>query len=135
MWAETCLSKASRITTSYARLLLFAPVLSIVVNTATISEGSTGITVVVDPSGPYSITVQDPAWVFAGDIGQPLADIATRSGTDNIGDFQEITFSYSLGGLLAGDPGVARQGSIRTYCNKPVCFLPQRTTTHLATHL
>ena len=122
MCGESVFSKVIRTTTyCLATLLLSGAGLSVVVNAATISEGSTGIAVTVDPSGPYSITVQDPAWVFAGDVGQPLANIVTNVGSDNIGPYQEITFSYSVSDSATGAPAtVARQGGIRTYCNKPV---------------
>lgn len=121
MCAEKLFSKAIRTGMHLVPALLLCSGLSVLMHATTISEGSTGIAVMVDPSGTYSVKVQDSAWVFAGDIGQPLADIVMRTGTDNIGAFQEITFSYySVGGSLAGDAGVARQGSIRTYCNKPV---------------
>lgn len=93
-------------------------------------EPSTGIAVDVDSSGHYTITVQDPAWLFAGDVGAPLADIDVRQGTDTLGDFQEIVFTYSIDARATmsapsihqgrGFPPRSRQGGIRTYRDKPV---------------
>jgi len=86
------------------------------------AESATGVTVTVDPGGRYTIGVRDPAWIFGGDVGTPLSDIEVNRGTDNIGEFQEIAFNYSVGAPPA--PGqtaaAARQGRIRVYENKPV---------------
>jgi hypothetical protein len=93
----------------------------------TISERSTGITVTVEPGGRYAIAASDPGWVFAGDIGVPLTDISVNHGSDNIGEFEEIAFSYTLGTFSPWAPGTwapgtaaARRASIRTYQDTPV---------------
>jgi hypothetical protein len=86
----------------------------------TISE-PTGITITVDPSGSYTITTQTPAWTFGGNIGHTLSNITTGSGTDAIGSYQEITFTWQ--------GSVARSGGLRTYASKPAVLF---TTQYLA---
>jgi hypothetical protein len=89
---------------------------------AHVVETSTGITVNVEAGGRYAITVQDSDWRFGGDIGSPLTDIEVNQGTDNIGDFQEIVFNYTVGASPSQGTRAeaARQGGIRTYRGKPV---------------
>jgi hypothetical protein len=86
------------------------------------AESSTGVTVTVDPAGRYTISARDPSWTFGGDVGAPLTDIEVNRGTDNIGWFQEIVFSYTVGAstLPARAGAAARQGRIRAYDSKPV---------------
>lgn len=77
-------------------------------------ERSTGITVTVDPSGRYAIAVQDPAWTFGGEIGSPLTDLEVNQGMDNIGEFQEIAFNYTVGASpqQGTRAAAARQGAV-----------------------
>jgi hypothetical protein len=103
--------------------MAFLPLVSVLSSAAsatTISETSAGITVTVDPSGPYSIAVSDPAWTFGGDIGRPLTHITVNTGTDNIGDYHEITFNYTVVATLQDHP---RQAGVRAYQEKPVVLL------------
>ncbi len=66
----------------------------------------------IEPTGVYSITFQNPAWIFGGNIGRKLNQIAVHKATDRLGPYQEISFNYEEGGL--------RRGSIRTYRYHPV---------------
>jgi hypothetical protein len=91
---------------------LVTPFLWASVDTTTIHGTLTGISVTVDSNGAYTITVQRPAWAFGGNVGQPLTDIAVATGTDAIGDYQELSFGYV--------EGWRRQGAIRSYIAKPV---------------
>jgi len=80
-----------------------------------ISTPATGISVMVSPAGPYTITRRSPGaptWTFGGDIGHPLTRIAVTSGADRIGAYKEITFQYRAGS--------ARGAGIRAYAARPV---------------
>ncbi|MEO6888104.1 MAG: carbohydrate-binding protein [Ktedonobacteraceae bacterium] len=86
-----------------------------------ISEPATGITVTVNTSGAYTISVQNPAWTFGGTIGHTLSNVAANSGTDSLGSYKEITFQYQ--------GNVARSNGIRTYSSRSVVLF---STTYLA---
>lgn len=71
----------------------------------TVHEPASGITVIVEQDGHYTIHTADPSWTFAGSLPTRASDLKTSDGHDGIGDFHEISFTF----------GNARQGSIRTY--------------------
>jgi hypothetical protein len=52
------------------------------------------------------------AWTFSGTVGHPVTGQSTATGSDAIGAYQEVTFSYT--------DTVSRRGSIRVYQNSPV---------------
>src|SRR5262245_14544045 len=79
---------------------------------ATVSEPSTGITLTVTPGGEYSIVSAGPPFRFGGNLYAVADEITVRSGSDNLGRYQEIAFRYALDS--------ARAASIRTYAGKPV---------------
>lgn len=66
----------------------------------------------VDPQGNYSVVFQKPAWTFGGSLGVAPTNVATATGTDKLGAFHEVTFSYT--------DTSAKTGGIRTYDNTPV---------------
>src|SRR5271165_2914190 len=68
---------------------------------------ASGISVQVAPSGSFTISTVNPAWTFGGSVGKPLSSIAGASGTDSVGPYTEITFSYTVDG--------PRRGAIRAY--------------------
>jgi hypothetical protein len=82
------------------------------IGAATTISGS-GITVSVSPTaGDYTITATDPAWTFTGSLDQSLAGIGTATGSDSVGSFQEVFFTYNTGNY---------EGRIRVYTNnRPV---------------
>jgi len=86
---------------------------------AMIPLSTAGITVGVDASGAYTITSQTPAWTFGGTVGQALTGITVHTGSDTIGSYKEVTFSYQ-----------ARTGAIRAYDSKPIVLF---TDTYLST--
>lgn len=88
----------------------------------TISTRCSHVTVTVDPSGAYSVVAQGPQWVFAGDIGRPVSGITDNPGTDNIGDYREIDFNYTVDASTAGGvvQAASRQAGIRAYDEKPI---------------
>lgn len=87
------------------------PAASPVANSMSITS-SIGITVSVTPGGAYTIVSRTPAWTFGGSVGQDLATLAEHSGSDTIGGYKELDFTYQ-----AGD---SRSGGIRTYETKPI---------------
>ena len=81
----------------------------------------TGVTVQVKYTGAYSITTQRPAWTFSGNVGAPLSHITLNAGTDSLGGYRELAFTYQ--------GKVARSSSIRVYASRPVVLFG---TTYLA---
>ncbi|MEU0533248.1 hypothetical protein [Amycolatopsis tolypomycina] len=77
------------------------------------SVAAAGITATVNADGSYRITTQQPAaWTFTGTVGRAVTGQSTNTGTDAIGQYQEIVFTYT--------DSVRRSGSIRVYQNSPV---------------
>src|SRR5690242_21953884 len=72
---------------------------------------ASGITASVTPVGHYQIQTQQPAWTFTGTVGHPLTSQTSSTGTDSIGQYQEIAFGYT--------DTVQRSASIRAYQNTP----------------
>src|SRR5437016_6229037 len=89
----------------------FAALSAPFLHAATTVQSSQGLSVSVESNGAYSITVQSPAWRFAGDIGRPLSNVAIGYGADAIGPYTEISFDYSL--------EAQRHAAIRSYSNQP----------------
>src|SRR5579859_716109 len=75
---------------------------------ATISGA--GITVSVDPGGLYTVSAPDIGWSFSGDIGYPLANVASVYGSDAVGPYTEISFDFQSDGH--------RHAAIRSYVNQ-----------------
>ena len=61
--------------------------------TATIT-GAGGLTVSVDPSGSYDISVPGLAWDFGGTVGYALSNLVVATGADTAGTFSEISFDF-----------------------------------------
>ncbi len=76
------------------------------------TEASTGIAVRVDVAGAYTITTRQPAWTFRGHVGAPLTSLILAGGTDRLGRYREIRFTYR--------GRVARVSSIRLYEARPL---------------
>src|SRR5581483_78590 len=81
-------------------------------------EPGTGLTVRVDATGVYTITTRQPAWTFSRDTGSRISSLILTDGTDRLGRYREISFTYR--------GGVARTSSIRTYASRPLVLF--RTT-------
>ena len=77
-----------------------------------VMASQSSIKVSVNALGAYTITSQTPAWTFGGNIGHILTDITVHSGSDTIGIYREIDFTYQA--------GASRGGSIRAYEKKPI---------------
>jgi hypothetical protein len=81
--------------------------MTVPVSVATI-PGASGMTVSVDPSGTYQITLPSPAWRFAGATPGPVSNLRTSSGADNLGAYNEISF----------DLDAARHASVRAWTER-----------------
>jgi hypothetical protein len=88
-----------------AVLLLFAIAPVSLLTAATVHETAVGITMTVEQDGSYSIRTADPNWNFSGKLPTPASDLKVTDGHDGIGDYHEISFTFSNG----------REGAIRTY--------------------
>ena len=86
--------------------------LAVSAQAVTVSESANGIALSVSEAGGYIITTQDPAWTFAGYVGQRLEDLQSVSSQDRLGAYDEIRFRFST--------GVARHGAIRGYRQKRI---------------
>jgi hypothetical protein len=70
-------------------------------------QTASGIVASLDSCGAYQIGVPSFAWTFGGNLGQTPTNILVNTGTDDVGAYSEIDFSYSQGGQ--------RTGGIRVY--------------------
>jgi hypothetical protein len=103
-------------------LLSLAIGLPVVLGAETVSVSSTAVQVAVNSAGPYTITVDDPAWTFGGSVGQPLENLSAAPGTDKVGAYREVSFDYTDAGF--------KHGAIRVYLDrKLVLFTEQYLTT------
>ena len=76
-------------------------------------ESAAGVSARLDEaSGHYEIVSRRPDWKFAGDLGEPAKETGASRGTDRIGAYQEIHFSWQA--------GVPVTGSIRVYDKEAV---------------
>lgn len=93
--------------------------------TARVSVSGSGITATVNADGSYSIQTTQPAsWTFSGSVGHAVTSQSTTSGSDSIGAYQEVDFSYT--------DSVARSASIRVYQNTPNVLFSSTTKSSAA---
>jgi hypothetical protein len=76
-------------------------------------SGYSDIRVAVSTNGAWSVSVPAQSWRFAGALGTTALAPHIQTGTDNLGDYREIAFSYTTG----GNP---RAASIRLYPDRPI---------------
>jgi hypothetical protein len=76
---------------------------------ATTIAGAAGLTVSVDSSGSYDITLPDPQWHFGGNLGTALKNISAAPSVDAVGNYSEISFDFQT--------DAPRHGAIRAYGN------------------
>ncbi|HJP79033.1 MAG TPA: hypothetical protein VJ914_32475 [Pseudonocardiaceae bacterium] len=89
------------------------------------SVTAAGITASVTPSGGYRLQTTQPAsWSFSGSVGHQLTSTQTKTGSDAIGSYQEVDFSYT--------DTVARSASIRVYQNQPTVLFSATNTASTA---
>lgn len=91
------------------------------ITSATVSTPASGLTIHVDMNGTYTIRTHSPAWTFSGSVGYSLEHITVNNGSDNLGSYREISFTYQ--------GKVARTSAIRSYGSRPVLLF---STTYLA---
>ena len=68
--------------------------------------------------GAYTVRETNPAWTFTGSIGQPLSNLKSSHGSNGLGAYGEISFSWS-------DGTVPMNGSIRIYEKTPVVIFSE----------
>jgi hypothetical protein len=94
---------------------LFLPPTMVVAKSVSVKSAA-GITAQFDgASGRYEIKTRRPAWKFAGNLGQSAQNVVVENGSDCIGAYQEIRFTWRTNILLTG--------SIRVYDSRPVALL------------
>ena len=64
-------------------------------------------------SGVWSVSAPNPGWGFGGSLGTKAVASYIDSGTDNLGGYQELAFSYTISGS-------SRNASIRVYAGRPI---------------
>src|SRR5258708_4824120 len=84
----------------------------------TVHKPATGIIIIVEQDGHYSIHTPDPNWTFSGTLPTRASSLKIGDGHDGIGDYHEISFTF----------GTAREGSIRTYPNRAAVLFTDRRT-------
>jgi hypothetical protein len=72
--------------------------------------GPPGLSVTVDPSGSYSVQVENPSWQFSGNIGHKLTNLAAADGADAVGQYSEVSFDFQT--------DAARHAAIRVYWDR-----------------
>ena len=98
-------------------LLVLAALTRFEAGAEVVQEPTTGVTLEVQPDGTYSVTTGSvstgtPSFVFRGSLGVGAADVASGTGTDALGDYEEIRFRF--------DDSSRRSARIRTYAGRPV---------------
>jgi len=64
-------------------------------------------------NGAWSVSIPGYGWTFGGSLGANALAPHAGSGTDNLGEYAEVAFAYSLA-------GAQRAGSIRLYAERPL---------------
>jgi hypothetical protein len=77
--------------------------------------GYNQVSATVSSVGTWSISVPGPGWQFAGNLGSKVAAATINIGTDNLGAYQELAFTYSVASVF-------RSASIRLYGDKPTAL-------------
>src|SRR5262245_42812956 len=90
------------------------PRTSVASTTVRVVARQTGIGLSVDDDGSFAITTRIPGWTFSGNVGSPVANLASRLGRDLAGRYREVEFKYATSG------GAGRLGAIRVYDDRPV---------------
>ena len=91
---------------------LLLPPAVVVVKSVSVKSAA-GITAQFDgASGRYEITTRQPVWKFAGELGQSAQNVVVEKGSDRIGAYQEIRFTWRT--------NISLTGSIRIYDSRPV---------------
>jgi len=104
---------------NFQRLLVFGLGLGLLLPPAVVVaksvsvKSAAGITAQFDDvTGHYEISTRQPARKFAGVLGQPAQNVFVENGSDRIGAYQEIRFTWRT--------HIALTGSIRVYDARPV---------------
>ncbi|HKI44766.1 MAG TPA: hypothetical protein VKA08_05445, partial [Balneolales bacterium] len=77
-------------------------------------------------TGQYTIKTSKPEWTFQGSVGKPFSNVTSQSGNDEIGDYEETSFSWTSDNSYTG--------TIRWYSDAPVVIFTL-TTPNGAEHI
>jgi hypothetical protein len=77
-----------------------------------VDAGASAASVKVTAAGEFTVAFQNPSWTFGGSLGASPSDIAETTGSDAVGAYHSISFSFSN--------GAAQAASIRAYDALPV---------------
>jgi hypothetical protein len=123
-------------------LALFFCLSALPAGAAAIADATTGISITVSGDGTYTIQWADPAWTFSGTVAGGAANIRTSTGTDGVGDFQEIAFDERANATRhfgirtwSGRPGVLFTQAVPASCANPAAFPRFSTFPGLPYHL
>ncbi|HVW84323.1 MAG TPA: hypothetical protein VHB50_06565 [Bryobacteraceae bacterium] len=78
-------------------------------------SGYDAVNAFVWSGGEWALSVPSQSWRFAGNLGAAAIAPHVNTGTDPLGDYQEIAFGYFVAGS-------SRSGSIRLYATRPVAL-------------
>jgi hypothetical protein len=81
----------------------------------TTATGYNNVTATVSGNGAWSISVPATGWHFAGSLGASALAPHINDGTDTLGAFEEVAFTYSIASS-------SRSASIRLYAGRPLAL-------------
>jgi hypothetical protein len=76
-------------------------------------SGYNQVSATLATTGAWSIFVPAAGWRFGGRVGSTVSSATINTGVDNLGDYLELAFLYSISTS-------SREASIRVYANLPV---------------
>ncbi len=77
------------------------------------ANGYNSASVSITNAGAWSVSIPGMGWRFAGSLGATALAPHINTGTDDLGAWQEVAFSYSIGTS-------SRSGSLRVYAARPI---------------
>ena len=77
------------------------------------ASGFNGVNASVSNNGAWSVVAPAAGWRFTGSLGATALAPHVNDGTDNLGTFEEVAFSYSVA-------SASRSASIRLYSARPL---------------
>jgi hypothetical protein len=78
-----------------------------------VASGFNSVTASVANNGTWSVNLSTTGWRFAGSLGTSALAPHILTGSDNLGNYEEIAFSYNAASS-------SRNASIRVYSSRPV---------------
>src|SRR6266853_4691642 len=88
-------------------------------------NGFDGLTASLSANGTYFVSISNPVWQLSGTTGSRPSNSRIGTGTDNLGDYQELAFDYSADTSNRSD-------SIRAYGKRPLVMFAVTYTNNSA---